>query len=31
MGDRKAAEMFVGDTCGYCVAADWTVRRKGDL
>jgi hypothetical protein len=31
MGDQKAGQMFVGDTCGYCVAADWTVKRKGAL
>jgi hypothetical protein len=31
LGDRKAGEMFVGDACGYCVAVDWSVKRKGAL
>lgn len=29
MGDERAAALFRGVGCGYCVSADWTVQRKG--
>jgi hypothetical protein len=31
MSDAKAGVMFQGDQCGYCVAVDWTGKKKGAL